>query len=43
MKLDSRLVCNAKGHPGWPKRTYYDTPGMHIGAIFTQNTAITHL
>ncbi len=29
-KLDSRLLCNAMGHPGWPQSTNYNTPGMHF-------------
>ncbi len=36
VKLDSRLLCNTMGHPGWSKYTYYNTPGMHFRAIFTQ-------
>ncbi len=29
-QLDSRLLCNAMGHPGWPQSTNYNTPGMHF-------------
>ncbi len=24
-QLDSQLLCNAMGHPGWTKNTYYNT------------------
>ncbi len=29
-QLDSRLLCNTMGHPGWPQSTNYNTPGMHF-------------
>ena len=38
-KLDSRLLCNAMGHPGWSNNTHYNTPGMHFWAIFTKTKA----
>ncbi len=28
-KLDSRLMCNAMGHPDCPKNIHYNTLGMH--------------
>ncbi len=29
-ELDSRLLCNAMGHPVWPQSINYNTPGMHF-------------
>ncbi len=35
-QLDSRLLCNAMGHPGWAQSINYNTPGMHFWVSFTQ-------
>ncbi len=29
-KLNSRLLRNAMGHPGWSRNTHHNTPGMHF-------------
>ncbi len=35
-KLDSRLLCNAMGHPGWlAKNTHHNILGMHFELFFS--------
>ena len=40
LKLDTRLLYNAMGHPGWPKNTHYNTLGMHLEVLENSHNSL---